>query len=225
MPEPSSSWSVPSATNTISSSAIRASRSSTRSRKPSRVLISSKRSSGLLQVRRLRILVSAISPRSRLRGFAIQARIYATGPGTITSYKEPSGPGVRVDSCGYLGLAPPPQFDPMFAKLICQSNSAGYVRFRCRPYVCGLSTNSTSRDCRTISPSLPPFYQIPHFEPAKRERPYSRENPDIASAAAGKVALGYAGASTTASRGPGWRKGRRSRGPRRRRRFACQGRR
>ena len=58
------------------------------------------------------------------RGFAVQTRITATGPGTITGYKEPTGPGVRVDSCGYLGLAPPPQFDPMFAKLIGQSNSS-----------------------------------------------------------------------------------------------------
>src|SRR4029077_1386848 len=59
------------------------------------------------------------------RGFAVQARGTATGVGTITAYKEPSGPGVRVDACGYLGLAPPPQFDPMFAKLICQSGSSG----------------------------------------------------------------------------------------------------
>src|SRR5262249_37460333 len=57
------------------------------------------------------------------RGFAIQARIVASGTGVLTAYKEPTGPGVRVDSCGYLGYAPPPQFDPMFAKLICQSNS------------------------------------------------------------------------------------------------------
>ncbi len=57
------------------------------------------------------------------RGFAVQARVAAIGPGTITGYKEPTGPGVRIDSCGYLGLAPPPQFDPMFAKLIGQSNS------------------------------------------------------------------------------------------------------
>ena len=57
------------------------------------------------------------------RGFAVQARIVAGGAGVLTSYKEPTGPGVRVDSCGYLGYAPPPQFDPMFAKLICQSNS------------------------------------------------------------------------------------------------------
>ncbi len=57
------------------------------------------------------------------RGFAVQARIVASGTGVLTAYKEPSGPGVRVDSCGYLGYAPPPQFDPMFAKLIGQSNS------------------------------------------------------------------------------------------------------
>ncbi len=59
------------------------------------------------------------------RGFSVQARIVATGAGTLTAYHEPSGPGVRVDSCGYLGYAPPPQFDPMFAKLICGSNSTG----------------------------------------------------------------------------------------------------
>ena len=39
--------------------------------------------------------------------------------------REPSGPGVRVDACGYLGLAPPPQFDPLLAKVICQSGSSG----------------------------------------------------------------------------------------------------
>ena len=33
------------------------------------------------------------------------------------------GPGGRVDACGYVGLAPPPQFDPLLAKLICQSGS------------------------------------------------------------------------------------------------------
>ncbi len=57
------------------------------------------------------------------RGFAVQARIVASGAGVLSAYKEPTGPGVRVDSSGYLGYAPPPQFDPMFAKLICQSNS------------------------------------------------------------------------------------------------------
>ncbi len=52
------------------------------------------------------------------RGFAVQARLVATAPGTLTAYKEPSGPGVRVDACGYLGYSPPPQFDPLLAKVI-----------------------------------------------------------------------------------------------------------
>ena len=49
----------------------------------------------------------------------------ARGGGAISAYKEPSGPGVRVDACGYAGYAPPPQFDPLLAKVIGASNSSG----------------------------------------------------------------------------------------------------
>ena len=56
------------------------------------------------------------------RGYALQVRIVAQGVGTITGYKEPSGSGVRVDACGYLGYKPPPQFDPLLGKLICTSS-------------------------------------------------------------------------------------------------------
>ena len=59
------------------------------------------------------------------RGFAVQARVVATGPGTLTAYREPSGVGVRVDASGYLGYAPPPQFDPLLAKVVGSSNSTG----------------------------------------------------------------------------------------------------
>ena len=52
------------------------------------------------------------------RRYAVQARVVTRGSGTITAYKEPSGPGVRVDACGYAGYAPPPQFDPLLAKVI-----------------------------------------------------------------------------------------------------------
>ena len=52
------------------------------------------------------------------RGYSVQARVVATGAGEITAYKEPSGPGVRVDACGYAGYTPPPQFDPLLAKVI-----------------------------------------------------------------------------------------------------------
>jgi acetyl/propionyl-CoA carboxylase alpha subunit/acetyl-CoA carboxylase carboxyltransferase component len=57
------------------------------------------------------------------RGFAVQARVVATSTGSLTAYKEPSGVGIRVDACGYLGYTPPPQFDPLLAKLICTSRA------------------------------------------------------------------------------------------------------
>ena len=83
------------------------------------------------------------------RGFAVQARIVAQGEGTLTAYKEPTGPGVRVDACGYLGYAPPPAFDPLLAKLICQSGSTGTfesavdrtLRALAEFHVAGLPTN------------------------------------------------------------------------------------
>ncbi len=59
------------------------------------------------------------------RGFAVQARVVATGQGTLVGYREPSGVGVRVDASGYVGYAPPPQFDPLLAKVIGESNSTG----------------------------------------------------------------------------------------------------
>ena len=56
------------------------------------------------------------------RGFAVQARVVARGAGRLSAYKEPSGAGVRVDGCGYVGYAPPPQFDPLLAKVVCSSS-------------------------------------------------------------------------------------------------------
>ncbi|MHB8694028.1 MAG: acetyl/propionyl/methylcrotonyl-CoA carboxylase subunit alpha [Solirubrobacteraceae bacterium] len=61
-----------------------------------------------------------------LRGHAIECRInaedasknFAPAPGTIGSYVEPSGPGVRVDSGAVAGSVISPMYDPMIAKLI-----------------------------------------------------------------------------------------------------------
>ena len=61
-----------------------------------------------------------------LRGHAIECRInaenaarnFAPAPGKIGAYKEPSGPGVRVDSGVGTGGEVSPMYDPMVAKLI-----------------------------------------------------------------------------------------------------------
>ncbi|MCY4094508.1 MAG: ATP-grasp domain-containing protein [Gammaproteobacteria bacterium] len=51
-------------------------------------------------------------------GFSIQARVTATEAGTISGYKEPTGPGIRVDSYGYDGYEVNAQFDPLLAKVV-----------------------------------------------------------------------------------------------------------
>ncbi|HEY7255610.1 MAG TPA: acetyl-CoA carboxylase biotin carboxylase subunit [Solirubrobacterales bacterium] len=61
-----------------------------------------------------------------MRGHAIECRInaeaahknFAPAPGTITTYREPAGPGVRVDSGVVAGSEVTPMYDPMVAKLI-----------------------------------------------------------------------------------------------------------
>jgi len=62
----------------------------------------------------------------QIRGHAIECRInaedasknFAPAPGRVTRYREPAGPGVRVDSGVLAGSEITPLYDPMVAKLI-----------------------------------------------------------------------------------------------------------
>ena len=67
----------------------------------------------------------------RQRGHAIEVRVYAEDPddrflpqsGTIAVYRQPEGPGVRVDAGVGEGTQIGVRFDPMLAKLICHAPS------------------------------------------------------------------------------------------------------
>ena len=85
-----------------------------------------------IDIVREQVLIAAGEPLSfgqddiRWRGHAIECRInaedasknFAPAPGTIARYREPSGPGVRVDSGVLAGSEISPLYDPMVAKLI-----------------------------------------------------------------------------------------------------------
>ena len=67
------------------------------------------------------------------RGHAVECRVYAEDPsagflpqaGPLLLYREPSGPGIRVDSGVVEGGAVPVHYDPMRAKLIAYGESRG----------------------------------------------------------------------------------------------------
>ncbi|SDI30101.1 carboxyl transferase domain-containing protein [Variovorax sp. OV700] len=71
------------------------------------------------------------------RGFAVQWRINAEtldadgnarpSGGALARFDLPTGPGVRIDTHGYAGLAPSPHYDTLLAKLIVHSPSTNFA--------------------------------------------------------------------------------------------------
>jgi acetyl-CoA/propionyl-CoA carboxylase biotin carboxyl carrier protein len=88
------------------------------------------------------------------RGHAIECRVYAEDPahgflpqaGTILLYREPRGPGVRVDGWIGHGTTVPVHYDPLLAKVIVSAESREAARRRAitalRDYaILGIRTN------------------------------------------------------------------------------------
>ncbi len=88
------------------------------------------------------------------RGHAIECRIYAEDPaqgflpqaGRLLLYREPQGPGIRVDSGVVEGGEIPVHYDPMVAKLIVSGETREVARRRAldalrRYHVLGVRTN------------------------------------------------------------------------------------
>src|SRR5207302_11386046 len=74
----------------------------------------------------------------RFLGHSIECRINAEdvsagflpAPGLIRHYREPSGPGVRVDSGVTAGSEISPQYDPLIAKLVVHDEDREHARRR-----------------------------------------------------------------------------------------------
>ena len=72
------------------------------------------------------------------RGYALEARINAEtfgasgdvlpAMGTISRFEVPTGPGVRVDTCGFAGFVANASFDSLLAKVIVHSFDASFHR-------------------------------------------------------------------------------------------------
>jgi len=92
------------------------------------------------------------------RGCAVQVRInletlaadgtLRSGGGTLTAFEVPSGPGLRVDSFGYVGYTTNPRFDSLLAKLIGHVPSGHHTealskvyRALCEFRIAGVETN------------------------------------------------------------------------------------
>jgi acetyl-CoA carboxylase biotin carboxylase subunit len=142
----------------------------------------------------------------RLRGHAIECRIYAEdpdnnffpSPGKITLLREPGGPGIREDSGMYEGWTVPIDYDPMLAKLISYGGDRAQAIARLRRaldefFIGGIKTNISLfqrivRDDDFKAARLDTGYLDRLLQVKRPEDEATHQNDDIAAIAAGLFA-------------------------------------
>jgi acetyl-CoA/propionyl-CoA carboxylase biotin carboxyl carrier protein len=107
------------------------------------------------------------------RGHAIEFRVNAEdpgrgflpAPGTITRWRQPSGPGVRVDAGYGPGMIVPQAFDSLLAKLIVTGATRQHALERARRALAEFEVGGM--------PTVLPFHQAVAADPAFTAEPFS----------------------------------------------------
>jgi acetyl-CoA/propionyl-CoA carboxylase, biotin carboxylase, biotin carboxyl carrier protein len=107
------------------------------------------------------------------RGHAIEFRVNAEdpgrgflpAPGTITAWREPSGPGVRVDAGYGPGMTVPQAFDSLLAKLIVTGATRQQALERARRALAEFEVGGM--------PTVLPFHRAVVVDPAFTSEPFS----------------------------------------------------
>ena len=104
-------------------------------------------------------------PSIRLGATAMQARVQMTAPGgALTSYAEPGGAGIRVDSSLYANYTPPTTFDPLLLKVsVCHPDLP--TRLSAYPPTLPTLPPSQPSNPPTLPPSNPPTLLFTHCCP------------------------------------------------------------
>jgi acetyl-CoA carboxylase biotin carboxylase subunit len=146
------------------------------------------------------------------RGHAIECRIYAEDPehdflpqaGRVLLYREPSAPGVRVDSGIAEGFEVPVHYDPLIAKVIVRAETRARAIARMREAL----RRFVILGIRTNIPYLLRILLHPSFERGELDTRFlDRETPAIAADLARAAPPDAAFAAAALANGPGVRRG------------------
>ncbi len=136
------------------------------------------------------------------RGHSIEFRINAEdagrgflpAPGTITGWRQPSGPGVRLDAGYMVGQTVPQAFDSLIAKLIVTGDSRRQALERARRALAEFEIDGM--------PTVLPFHRAVVSDPAFTDEPFRVHTRWIETEFAGEIPPYAGGAAAAAEAAP-----------------------